>query len=297
MRIDGMCGVRWHGSRRSPSSTCSEPAGTAPGSGTPIHLNRDGAVRLTMAVADAIAREQRSVARPGTLDRAGRGRHGACAALPGAAGRPRSIAPGRQSRREPGHHAGGTEAMNDRNRSHAGTPTRADAASRPHPRRRVGRPRGDGSTSAVATAADDLVAGTPLEAVGCHLRRHVPGVLDLAIRGRRPPAGTAPQRPAPGVSHRRAVCRAESPARIRSGTSPRPIERLARLQVARGRSWLRPGDRRRAGRRGLCLSRRPRRGLLADAQARPDLRAVAAAGDDPPGAGQRSFLDSAAEAC
>ena len=102
----------------------------------PVHLNRDGAVRLSMAVADAIA-QPGSLARPGTLDRAGRGRHGACAALPGPAGRPRSIARGRESRREPGHHAGGTEAMNDRNRRHAGTPAQTTPPSRPHPRRTV----------------------------------------------------------------------------------------------------------------------------------------------------------------
>ena len=58
----------------------------------PIHLNRDGAVRLTLAVADAIARARgvRDVA--GRWITTGRKRRGGTSAVPGAAGRPRPVA-------------------------------------------------------------------------------------------------------------------------------------------------------------------------------------------------------------
>ncbi len=55
--------------------------------------------------------------------------------------------------------------MNDRNRTHAGTSAQGDPASRPHPLGQSGRPRGDRSTSAVATAAEARLARAPIGAV------------------------------------------------------------------------------------------------------------------------------------
>ncbi len=87
----------------------------------------------------------------------------------------------------------------------------------------------------------------------------------------------------------------ESRVDVQCGPRKRPRGGgLEGVQVARRRPLLRPGDRPGASRRGLRLSRRSRRGLLADAQAQADLRAVAPPGDDPPGAGQRPILDPAA---
>ncbi len=123
-----------------------------------------------------------------------------------------------------------------------------------------------------------------------HLRGHVPGLLDLAIRSGRASARASLQRRATGIFDRRAI-RNIGPNRFAAeGGSRRSAGALARSQVARRGPRLRacPGGRTSFGR--LRPSRCARCGLLAHAQARADLRGTAAPRHDSPGPGQRPVL-------
>src|SRR5260370_24958593 len=66
---------------------------------------------------------------------------------------------------------------------------------------------------------------------GCPLRRHVPSLFDLAIRGGRPPGGT----PSAGAPPPLRAGRAAFPPRA----SPRPRIGLAPDEIARGTSEIR----------------------------------------------------------